>query len=150
MFDSFLHLHYKVVQGHLVDLEQSCNIHLAQVKSTSKLNLYNECSKFVKAVVLWDSKRQYTLLSVQRILLISTTYYNQLVLYSWYLQSDHSKSGNIWYPDFLRVRFQMVRLSNGQALALVSTIQKLHHLKSRLFVLISNDFWQNESHLFRF
>ena len=61
--------------------------------------------------------------------------------YSEDLKSDHLKSGNIWNPDFLKVRFQMVRFSNGQALAmaiaLVPTIWTPDHLKSRL-VRISN------------
>ena len=47
------------------------------------------------------------------------------------LKSDHSKSGNIWKLDFLKVGF-----SNDQPLAtakaIVSTMQKLYHSKSRL------------------
>ena len=39
----------------------------------------------------------------------------------WYrgdLKSNHLKSGNILNPDFLKVKFQMVWFSNGQALAM--------------------------------
>ena len=35
----------------------------------------------------------------------------------------------IWNPDFLKVGFQMVRFSNGQALAIVPTIWKPNHSK---------------------
>ena len=36
----------------------------------------------------------------------------------WGFESDHSKSRNIWNPNFLKVGFQMVRFSNGRALAM--------------------------------
>ena len=57
------------------------------------------------------------------------------VQYSGDLKSDHLKSGNIWNLDFLRVGFQMVLFSNGLglAMAMVPTIWKLDHLKSRHF-----------------
>ena len=46
-------------------------------------------------------------------------------------KSDHSKSGNIWNPDFLKVGLQMVWFSNGQAMAIaiVPTIIKPDHSK---------------------
>ena len=48
--------------------------------------------------------------------------------YSGDLKFNHSKSGNIWNPDSLNVGFQMVRFSNGRALAIaiaiVPTIRK--------------------------
>ena len=49
-----------------------------------------------------------------------------LIKYSGDLKSDHLKSGNIWNPDFLKVGFQMVRFSNGRALA-------INHSKSGRF-----------------
>ena len=64
------------------------------------------------------------------------------MLYIGNLKSDHSKSWNIWNLDFLKVGFQMVRFSNGQALAtaiaLVPTIWK-----PDIFVQISKGFWQD-------
>ena len=52
--------------------------------------------------------------------------WHDLVTYSGDLKSDHLKSGNIWNPDFLKVGFQMVRFSNGRALA-------INHSKSGRF-----------------
>ena len=53
------------------------------------------------------------------------------------LKYDLLKSGNIWNSDFLKVEFQMVRFSNGEAYAMttaiVPTIWKLNHSKSRCF-----------------
>ena len=67
--------------------------------------------------------------------------------YSGDLKSDHSKSGNIWNRDFLKVGFQMVRFSNGWALvialAIVPTNQKPDHPNSY-------GLWQNCVHLSRF
>ena len=51
---------------------------------------------------------------------------NEHIYYSGDLKSDHLKSGNIWNPDFLKVGFQMVRFSNGRALA-------INHSKSGRF-----------------
>ena len=53
--------------------------------------------------------------------------------------SEDLKSNNLksrLHLDFLKVGFQMVRFSNGQALdvAIVSTIRKQYHLKSRQFL----------------
>ena len=81
--------------------------------------------------------------------------------------SGDLKSRNIWNPDFLKVRFQMIWFSNGRALvtaigitiaiaitipititiviALITTIWN-----PGIFVWISNHFWQNGGHLFRF
>ena len=59
----------------------------------------------------------------------------------------HLESGNIWNQDFLKVRFQMVRFSNGHALAIS---YNPNHLKTRpfkCFVQISNGFWQKGGHL---
>ena len=39
------------------------------------------------------------------------------------LKFDHSKSGNIWNPDFLRAEFQMVRFSNVWASAVAIAIK---------------------------
>ena len=67
------------------------------------------------------------------------------------LEAEYSgdlKSGNIWNWDFLKVGFQMIRFSNGWALAMAIialTIQKLD-----VFVWILNGFWQNGGHLFGF
>ena len=51
----------------------------------------------------------------------------------------HSKSRNIQNPDFLKIRFKMVRFSKGWALALsiamVPTILRPDHLKSGHFCL---------------
>ena len=54
------------------------------------------------------------------------------------LKSGHSKSGNIWNPDWLKIRFQMVRFSKGWALplAMVRTIPKGSHLLG-----FQIDFW---------
>ena len=69
--------------------------------------------------------------------------------------SGDLKSRNIWNLDFLKVRFQMIWSSNGRALviaiaitiaiALITTIRN-----PGIFVWISNHFWQNGGHLFRF
>ena len=58
----------------------------------------------------------------------------------------------IWNPEtfeiqtFWRLGFQMVRFSNGRAVA-VPTIQKLDHLKLGHFSRTSNGFWQNGGYL---
>ena len=63
------------------------------------------------------------------------------------------KSRNIWKPHFLKIWCLLVQFSKGQAIvlsmAMVSTIQKLGHLKSRHFFWISSVFWQS-GHLSRF
>ena len=62
-------------------------------------------------------------------------------IYSGDLKSDHSNSGNIWYSDFLKVGYQMVHFSNGQALAIGNVIvialpiEKPDLSKSRCFLL---------------
>ena len=84
-------------------------------------------------------------------------------LVQWGSESDHLKYGNIWNPNIFKFGFQMVRFSNGRAMAIaiVPTICKLGHSKSRHFCLhfkwflakwrpfvqSSYDFWQNSSHL---
>ena len=54
----------------------------------------------------------------------------QKVVYSGDLKSDHSKSRHSGNADFLKMRFQMVHLSKGHAIA---NIWKLDHLKSGHF-----------------
>ena len=60
-------------------------------------------------------------------------------LYSGDLKSNHSRTGNIWNQNLLKVRFQMVWFSNGWALtmtiAIVPTIWKPHQSKYRCFCL---------------
>ena len=78
---------------------------------------------------------------------------------------ERSSTVGIWNPTiqnpethevqtFLRVGFQMLRFSNGRALAMaiaiVPTIQKPNHSKSGHFFQISYGFWQNSSHLYGF
>ena len=45
-----------------------------------------------------------------------------LWIYRGDLKFDHLKFGNICNPDFFKVRFQMVRFSNGRALAMAIAI----------------------------
>ena len=62
----------------------------------------------------------------------------QKAKYSADLISDLSKSGEIWNPDFEKVIFQMVRFSNGQAVAtavaIVPTICKSDFSESEHFL----------------
>ena len=76
----------------------------------------------------------------------------QYLKYSGDLKSDHSKSGNIQNPDFLKIRFQMVRFSKGRAVAkaMVPTIPKPDHSKSGHFCLDFKWFRQNGNHLCEF
>ena len=59
----------------------------------------------------------------------------------------------IWNPEFLKVRFQMVRFSNGRD---YSYSYSPNHLENptiqnpAIFVWISSGFWQDGSHLSRF
>ena len=81
---------------------------------------------------------------------IITWYYPFDLLYSGDLKSNHSKSGNIWKVDFLK----MVQILNGQSIvviakAMVLPIWKPDHYKSEIFCWISNFFLQNGDHLFR-
>ena len=57
------------------------------------------------------------------------------------LYSGDLKSGNNWNPDLFKIGFQMVQFSKSHAvaIAMVPSIWKLDHLKSRLFFQISND-----------
>ena len=72
---------------------------------------------------------------------IITWYYPFDLLYSGDLKSNHSKSGNIWNVDFLK----MVQILNGQGIvviakAMVLPIWKLDHYKSEIFCLDFNFF----------
>ena len=65
-------------------------------------------------------------------------------------KSDHSKSGNIWNPDILKIRFQIVRFSKGGAIA-VPDLLKTGPFKIQTYLCwISNVVWQNGSLLSTF
>ena len=65
--------------------------------------------------------------------------------YSGDRKSDHSKSGNIWNPDILKIRFQIVRFSKGGAIA-VPDLLKTGPFKIQTYLCwISNVVWQNGS-----
>ena len=66
----------------------------------------------------------------------------QTIRYSGDLKSDHSKSGNIWNPYFLKTRFQMVHFQMVELWSQLS-FENGTIPNRDIFIQISNGSWQN-------